>query len=145
MPLHLVKLCVGVASVAELEERIAFMVRMYASKGKNPAHIHTTRMIPKRSSELLDGGSLYWVMKGHITCRQSIADLRTFVDEAGVSRCDIVLSPHIIHVRNVPKRPFQGWRYLTAADAPTDVNYNPSDIQAMPESMRKELNSLGLL
>ncbi len=145
MPLHLLKLCVGIASVTELEERIGLMMRLYASKGKKPAHIHTTRMIPKRRDELLDGGSMYWVMKGHITCRQEIIDLRTFNDEGEVSRCDIVLSPHIINVRTVPKRPFQGWRYLNATDAPADITHKLGDTAEMPEEMRNELNNLGLL
>ena len=85
MTLHLVKLCVGIESVEQL---ITFRAQQ---NGASSAHV--TRMTPKRGSELLDGGSLYWVIKGHIQARQQILPLDPVEGADGISRCAIVLSP----------------------------------------------------
>ena len=42
-------------------------------------------------------------------------------------------------------RPFQGWRYLAAADAPRDIGAADGDVASMPPEMVEELRSLGLL
>jgi hypothetical protein len=35
-------------------------------------HAHVTRMAPKRAVDILEGGSLYWVIKGQISARQAM-------------------------------------------------------------------------
>ena len=82
---------------------------------------HTTRMLPKRREEVLDGGSLYWVIKGFIAVRQRLLDIRPFVDKEGVSRCHLVYDKDLVVVSPQPRRPFQGWRYFEAKDAPRDM------------------------
>lgn len=146
MALHLIKLCVGADDVEDLrswqQERLAEKRRR-----KEPQVLaHVTRMVPTRADELLDGGSLYWVMKGFIRCRQRLLGIEPFVDGEGVKRCRLVLDPEIVLTRRRERRPFQGWRYLPAADAPADVKSSEGDeTDEMPEAMRRELEELGLL
>ena len=142
MPLHLIKLCVGVDSVKELEDWIK--TRMKARKTRKD-HIHRTRMVPKRRDELLAGGSLYWVIRGSVMCRQQLVDVQPFVDKDGVGRCRLVLKPKVVLVTPRPYRAFQGWRYLTAKDAPPDLDRAAPGAAAMPETLRRELRDLGLL
>jgi hypothetical protein len=144
MPLHILKLCVGCDSVKDLEGWIKQRLKAL-KKGARREHIHTTRMVPKRAEEVLDGGSLYWVIRGQIMCREKIADVRPFVDREGVGRCRLVLVPKVILVEPRPFRAFQGWRYLAHDDAPRDLDRAAPGARAMPEDMRRELRQLGLL
>lgn len=144
MPLHLIKLCVGADSVGDLEAWIKQKLNAL-KKGAKREHIHTTRMVPKRADELVEGGSLYWVIRGQITCREQIAAIRPFVDKEGVGRCRVALVPKVILVEPRPFRAFQGWRYLEAKDAPRDLDHVAPGARDMPEHMRRELRQLGLL
>src|ERR1041385_4121836 len=89
MPLHLLKLCVGCDSVKDLDDWIKQRLKQKKKAGEKPEHIHTTRMVPKRADELVDGGSLYWVIKGQIMCREQIAAIRPFVHREGGGRCRV--------------------------------------------------------
>ena len=145
MPLHLLKLCVGADSIDDLEQWIASRMAAKKKRGEPLEHIHTTRMTPKRAEELLDGGSLYWVIKGQVAAREKLLDIRPFTDAEGIGRTDLVLSGAVIPVMPRPCRPFQGWRYLQARDAPEDLGRNAGAIAEMPETLRRELRELGLL
>ena len=138
MPLNLIKLCVGVSEIEEMRSWVAI------SKGQNETLDHVTRMFPKRKDEILPNGSLYWVIRGMILCRQPIADLEQVTGADGINRCRIVFKPKIILVRPTPRRPFQGWRYLTAEDAPPDMAKG-AKVEDMSDAMRRELGALGLL
>eukprot|EP01033_Poteriospumella_lacustris_P021437 gene21437-15913_t len=105
MPLHLIKLCVGVERVEDLE---AYW------RGEERRVVHT-RQTPRRDDELLDGGSRYWVIKGVVQCRQSILAVET-IGEGAASRCEILLQLPVVRTLPAPRRPFQGWRYLKAED-----------------------------
>jgi hypothetical protein len=140
MPLHLIKLCVGADSVADLETWIK-----QKTKGGKKERIHTTRMVPKRAGELTDGGSLYWVIRGQVTCRERILDIRPFTDKDGIGRCRIVMDGKIVLVEPRPRAAFQGWRYLEAKEAPRDLARAAPGAARMPEEMRRELQQLGLL
>jgi hypothetical protein len=140
MPLHLIKLCVGADSVADLETWIK-----QKTKGGKKERIHTTRMVPKRAEELTDGGSLYWVIRGQVTCRERILDIRPFTDKDGIGRCRIVMDGKIVLVEPRPRAAFQGWRYLEAKEAPRDLARAAPGAARMPEAMRRELRELGLL
>ncbi|MGH2339967.1 DUF1489 family protein [Segnochrobactraceae bacterium EtOH-i3] len=143
MPLHLVKLCVGVDSFEDLAGWIA--AEQAAGGGQPVEDVHRTRMMPKRADEILDGGSLYWVIRGRIQVRQRILALRAETGADGVPRCAIVLEPELVPVVPRQHRPFQGWRYLAAADAPADLARAPAGIDEMPAEMRAALADLGLL
>ena len=145
MPLHLIKLCVGCDSVRDLEDWIAQKLKAKRKTGEKPEHIHRTRMVPKRAAELTDGGSLYWVIRGEVMCRQRLRDVRPFRDRDGIGRCGLVLDPKVILVEPRPYRAFQGWRYLTANDAPRDLDKAVKGAAAMPETLRRELRELGLI
>jgi hypothetical protein len=145
MSLHLIKLCVGCDSISDLEEWIEENRTLHRRLGRDYEQTHTTRMVPKRVEELLDGGSLFWVIRGQVAARQKLLDVRPFTDGEGVGRCHLVLEPRVVAVEPRPYRPFQGWRYLVVKDAPRDIDLNAGDLATMPEDMRRELAELGLL
>lgn len=145
MALHLLKLCVGPQSLAELEARIAERLAARRANGETVEQIHTTRMMPRRMAELLDGGSLYWVIKGQMAGRQTLLGIRPVTGADGIARCQLVLEPIVIPVMPRPLRPFQGWRYLQAHEAPADITPASGEIADMPEDLRRELRELGLL
>jgi hypothetical protein len=145
MPLHLIKLSVGTESVADLEDWIKLKLKEKKRRGQKPERIHTTRMVPKRAEELIDGGSIYWVIKGQIMCRERILAIKPFTDKDGIHRCKLVLDPKCVPVRPRPFRAFQGWRYLDAKDAPPDLSRVARGASDMPEPLRRELRELGLL
>ncbi|HZT25458.1 MAG TPA: DUF1489 domain-containing protein [Pseudolabrys sp.] len=145
MPLHLIKLCVGCDSVSDLEEWIKIKLKEKRKRRQKPEHIHTTRMLPKRAEELKQGGSLYWVIRGQIACRERILDIRSTNGKDGVRRCQVVLDGKVVLVEPRPRAAFQGWRYLEAKDAPRDLSRAAPGASRMPETMRRELQELGLL
>jgi hypothetical protein len=145
MALHLIKLCVGADSIQDLRDWVAEGSLHAIAAGLEPHSVHTTRMVPKRVDELLDAGSLYWVIKGQVSARQNIIDIRTATGADGIQRCQLVLGPEVIETATQPKRPFQGWRYLKAEEAPRDLGALGEDVAAMPEDLRRELTELGLL
>jgi hypothetical protein len=138
MALHMVKLCVGVSELKEFEE----WRREELEAGRKMDH--TTRMFPKRADEILRGGSLYWVIRGLISVRQRILALEPVTGGDGIQRCRIVFDAAYVLVRPIPRRAFQGWRYLEPADAPADLSKR-SGIAGLPDKMRAELAALGLL
>ena len=143
MTLHLIKLCVGVETLQELAEwqkgRLAEL-----KKKKRPLElVHMTRQTPKRAAELLDGGSLYWVIKGQVAARQRLIDLRP-ATKNGVPHCGIVYEPKLVATAKRSHRPFQGWRYLNAGDAPPDLR-DLKGGKGLPDALKAELAALGLL
>jgi hypothetical protein len=145
MTLHLIKLSVGCDSVRDLEDWIKQKLKAKRKAGEKPERIHTTRMVPKRAAELIDGGSIFWVIRGEILCRERIREVRPFVDKDGIGRCALVLDPKVVLVAPRPYRAFQGWRYLEAKDAPRDLEKVAPGAAAMPETLRRELRELGLM
>lgn len=145
MPLHILKLAVGCDSIRDLEDWIDDSMAMMRRLGRPEQQMHTTRMVPRRMDEIIGTGSLYWVIKGQITCRELITDIRPFTDNEGIGRCHLILEPKITAVEPRPCRPFQGWRYLTDSEKPRDLSQGMADVAAMPEEMRRHLAELGLL
>ncbi len=143
MTLHLLKLCVGIDSLSELAAWQSKRVQDMTRAKKKPELIHITRHMPKRKVEVLDGGSLYWVIKGWICARQRLLDLRP-VDRDGIAHCGLVYDPVLVPVQLRPHRAFQGWRYLPSEDAPPDQALG-SMAAELPEALKRELSSLGLL
>jgi hypothetical protein len=139
MTMHMIKLCVGAESIADLEEWVADRVRHAGEQ------VHTTRMMPKRREEIVAGGSLFWVIKGELSCRQSILDLRPTRDADGISRCDIVLFPRVVPVHPRPRGPFQGWRYFDPREAPPDLEAADETDHGLPVELQRELRVIGLL
>ena len=145
MTLHLVKLCVGADSIADLEEWIAERMAERRRVGEFERHAHITRMTPRRAEELVNGGSLYWVIKGLISARQKLLEIDPFVDAAGIGRCRLWLEPRVVAVAPRPMRAFQGWRYFAGKDSPPDLDAAGVGAAAMPEALRRTLGELGLL
>ncbi|MBL8669250.1 MAG: DUF1489 domain-containing protein [Alphaproteobacteria bacterium] len=145
MPLHIMKLAVGAESAASIA---AYQKRRLADARKaGKKHLWVrTRHRPKREEDVLDGGSLYWVIKGIMRVRQRIVGFDTVRDAEGVPECHILVDPALVAVLPTPRRPFQGWRYLEAADAPADLSAAGSaDGDALPPELVVELRQLGLL
>lgn len=134
MALHLIKLCVGISRVEQLEAegRLA--------RGLSHPPFVRTRMTPKRAAEIEDGGSLYWVMKGTVSCRQRVLEILTH-GEGPASWCEIRLDPEVVRTAPLGRKPFQGWRYLDMKDAPADLSRAES--QGLPEELVRELRELG--
>jgi hypothetical protein len=101
--------------------------------------------LPRRASEVLDGGSLYWIIKGQIRVRQRILGLDPGVDGEGRQFCLIRFDADLVETMPVPSRPMQGWRYLEDAEAPPDQGAGAALGSAMPAAMVHELRLLGLL
>lgn len=137
-PLNLMKLCVGAPSPEALETWQA------ARFGGRPAE-HVTRMWPKREAELLGGGSLYWVFKGVMLARQRLLALEPRTGADGIARCALILDPEVVRVAGVPRRAFQGWRYLAGPDAPPDVPKGRAAETPLPPKLARELAEMGLL
>ena len=144
MALHIIKLCVGVESVEELDDWYRGEVEAAAARGRSYERIHVTRMFPRRVDEVLDGGSLYWVIKGVVQVRQKILELRPVRGGDGIERCGIVLDPELHRTEYRPCRAFQGWRYYDPKDAPADIRQSSVDGD-MPEGMRRALRELALI
>lgn len=135
--LHLMKLCVG----AEGPEDLVHWQRRF---GDGHA-VHVTRMWPKREEELLAGGSIFWVFKGVMLARQRIVRLDEHFRDDGIRRCALILDREIVPVTAVPRRPFQGWRYLSAGDAPADMPRGRIGDAALPPQMAAALAEMGLV
>lgn len=144
MPVHIIKLCVGAESMEDLEGWIGERLAQKRRAGQPEEQVHVTRMTPKRRDEILEGGSLYWVIRGLVQCRQRLVDLRPVTGEDGITRCAFVLEPKLIPVLPRPRAPFQGWRYLKAEEAPADLDGGTATGE-MPAEMQRELHELGLL
>jgi hypothetical protein len=144
MPLHIIKLCVGCDSLAELAAWQKNRLKEKRAKGQKPELIHVTRMTPKRTAEILgEGGSLYWVIKGQIAARQKLLAFRD-VKKNGIPHCGLVYDKELVPVVARPRRAFQGWRYLEAQDAPPDLS-RTKGAKELPEALQRELAALGLL
>jgi hypothetical protein len=142
MTLHLIKLCVGADSIEDLSDWQKKKLKERKKKGEGADIRHVTRMTPKRTEEILDGGSLYWVIRGQIAVRQRILALRPVVKN-GVPHCAMVLDAALVPTIRRFHRPFQGWRYFEPKDAPRDLTRG--DKASLPEALHAELVSLGLI
>jgi hypothetical protein len=139
----LIKLSVGPDSLADLARWQNARLKEKKKKREPLLLQHVTRMTPKRAEELLNGGSIYWVIKGQIVARQTLVDLKP-VKKNGKPHCAIVYQPKLILVARRRHRPFQGWRYLLPKDAPPDIT-DPKSAKNLPQSLKVELADLGLL
>jgi hypothetical protein len=144
--IHLVKLCVGCDTIEDLATWQKRRLEAMRAARQKPELFHRTFQTPKRRQELLSGGSLYWVIKGLIQARQRVTDLREGSKDDGTPCCLIMLDQQLVPVDPVPRRAFQGWRYLEVDDAPADIAGDRArGLAALPPGMRKELAELGLL
>ena len=134
------KLAVGIDDLEALSVR----QRQLRRHGGRPNPFHITRMMPRRASEILSGGSLYWVIKGHFACRQGLVGIERVTLDDGRAACRRDLDPTLIPVRALARRPFQGWRYLAGEDAPKDVSSDDQGAR-LPAELRVSLSDLGLL
>lgn len=141
MALHLIKLSVGTTGVEDLDA----WHRDPRAQGADGLPRHVTRMWPRREAEILDGGSIYWVIQGLVQCRQRILRLDEVIGGDGIRRCAIVLEPGLIRTATAQKRPFQGWRYLDARDAPPDLGRARRHEESLPPALSAALAEIGVI
>jgi len=139
--INLLKLSVGTDDV----EGLARWQGSSLARGADGLPRHVTRMWPRREAEILAGGSIYWVIRGAIRCRQKIRRLDEVIGEDGIRRCAIVLDPEIVRTGQATRRPFQGWRYLSPEDAPADLSRQRDDEDALPSELSAALAEIGVL
>lgn len=139
--INLIKLSVGTENVEGLEEW------QTTKRAQTPDGLprHVTRMWPKRGEEILNGGSIYWVIKGSILCRQKILRLDEYIGSDGIRRCSIVSDPALVRTQASLKRPFQGWRYLKIEDAPIDLPKGRNQEEPLPIELNRALAEIGVL
>ncbi len=137
---NLLKLCVGAESVEDLADWQA----QNAARWPEGRAQHVTRMWPKREDEILAGGSLYWVIKGVVLCRQRILGLERVEGADGIGRCALVLDRQIQRTEPAPRRPFQGWRYLDPAESPRDLAEGRRADDPLPPELARALADIGL-
>jgi len=142
--LHLVKMAVGIESLHHLRSVQQKRLQANLGAGLGPLVQFVTRNRPTRSTEVLSGGSMYWIIKGSIRARQKILGLDPVIDSEGRKACAIRFDPELIETEALPYKPIQGWRYLPAEEAPLD-RASDADSSDMPAAMRAELRALGLL
>jgi len=138
--INLLKLCVGATSVEDLIDWQHSQRRSWP----DGCAIHVTRMWPKREADLLEGGSLYWVIKGVILARQRLVDLQEVNLGDGIPRCALVLDQEVIRTEAAPRRPFQGWRYLDPKDSPRDLPKGRAKDDPLPPELAQALADIGL-
>lgn len=139
--IHLIKLSVGSESVEQIED----WQKNRSKQRLNGQYYHLTRMWPKREKELINGGSIYWVVKGFLQARQRILGLEEVIGDDGIRRCAILLDPALIRTATAPKRPFQGWRYLKPEDAPPDLGQARENDDTLPPDLAGALAEIGVL
>lgn len=140
MAVNILKLCVGADSVEDLLQWQAQHLGHWPAGRAE----HITRMWPKRAEEVLDGGSLYWVIKGQVLARQRILALEPRQGADGIARCALVLDAQVIRTEAAARRPFQGWRYLAAEESPRDLPKGRALETALPASLAQALAEIGL-
>lgn len=133
--LHLAKLAVGVQNVAELRARQEQRAELR----------HLTRSIPRRRDEILEGGSLYWVVSGAMVVRQRLLGIAESTYQDGSRCCALLLDRELVAVQARPMKPFQGWRYLDASGVPPDLASRAAAIDGLPDAMRRDLQELCLI
>jgi hypothetical protein len=142
MVLHIVKLAVGVEDITHLVQQ------QKARMKRDGALVHTTRNTPIKSGEILDGGSIFWVIKRFVRVRQRIIGIETEVNSEGRRLCSFVLDRELVKTELKEFRAFQGWRYLRDGETPSDLNKiekSGTVIEDLPVDMQVELKTLGLL
>lgn len=140
--LNILRTAYQIPDIAELSE-VQRHMRLEEYKGQ-PAVVTTTRRMPTRRGEVLDGGSIYWIIKNSIQCRQKILGMEMVEEDADSKYCRFYLDPQIVRVVPKRKRAVQGWRYLQGWDCPQDLGpYDPDN--ALPDHIEKELRDIGVL
>ncbi len=138
---NILKLSVGTESV----EGLARWQTNPRAQGADGLPRHVTRMWPKRAPEIEGKGSIYWVIKGAVLCRQRILRLDEITRDDGIRRCAMVLDPTLVAVAATPKRPFQGWRYLDPAESPPDLSAPRKNEEALPPELSAALAEIGVI
>ena len=140
MALNLLKLSVGTISVEDLAD----WQQSQRSRWPEGTAVHVTRMWPKREAEVLDGGSIFWVIKGVILCRQRMVALEEVDLGDGIPRCAMIMDQDLIRTEAAPRRPFQGWRYLDPKDSPRDLPKGRAKDDPLPPALARALAEIGL-
>jgi hypothetical protein len=146
MTVHLVKMAVGVESFDHLAQIQSERIAQAGLQGGGGQLRHMTRNRPRREGDVLENGSIFWIIKGYIRARQNITGFGDGMGRNGRARCAIILDPQLVRTVLTPHKPIQGWRYMDALAAPADLGAREMEVEtALPDNMADELRILGLL
>jgi hypothetical protein len=139
--LHITKLAVGIRDIDELRAWQTERARV------DPPLRHRTRNAPRRREDVLGGGSIYWVVNGTMLVRQRLLDIIEDTRQDGTACTALVLDPELVPLEGRVTKPFQGWRYLKAEDAPADTRDRGPVLGMgdLPVELRRELRALCLI
>ena len=142
MTLHILKLLVGVEDVDHLDQ-------IQKKRLKREGILsHITRNTPRKATEILEGGSIYWVIKRFIRVRQRLVGIERVVNSEGKPSCAFILDPNLVATELKEFRAFQGWRYFKNEESPADLIFQTGETEIhkrLPDDMAAELKSLGLI
>jgi hypothetical protein len=145
MTVHLLRRAFHSESLEDLAGWQAERRKEMRANGQKPKTRTMLRNFPTRQEELLDGGSIYWIVKGNIRARQRILAIQPNDDPQSRRRCVLVLETKITPTVPYPVRARRGWRYLEPGDVPPDLDKAGKGVDKLPETLAAELRELGLL
>ena len=131
---HILSLCVGITHVDQL-------VR-HATDLNRPPPARRTRNRPRRTEDLLNGGSLYWIIGGFIQARQRILRIDECREPNRDKRWAIMLDRTVVHTVPVARNAFRGWRYFEQKDVPADHEFSCQE-NGMTQELDLNLQLLG--
>ncbi|MFC7290113.1 DUF1489 family protein [Hirschia litorea] len=140
----MIKLAAGAESVESFTQWQQSVIERRKAAGLSPNPVHETRMMPKRGPEIINGGSMYWVIKHKICLRQRIIEIERVEIEGAPKFCLIHFDPELVPVHVKVKRPFQGWRYLKSSDAPPDISQAARSLGDTPLHLALALKEAGV-
>lgn len=143
MIVHLLKPALRCADIYEFAARQSQWHMQH--KGRTVYPVWTSRK-PTRENDLIEGGSVFWIIKGAVQCRQSVLDIIDYQDEGDEKPSFLILcDPQLVRTQGLPRKPFQGWRYLEADKAPPDIGPLSADDERPPPEIEGALKQAGLL
>jgi hypothetical protein len=142
---HLLKMAVGIDSVAHLAEVQKLRLERAIAPGGTGDLRHFTRHAPRRAGEVAGGGSMFWIIRGYVRVRQRIVGIERVAGREGRKRCALILDPDLVKTELAAHKPIQGWRYLDPGAAPRDMDISAPEVTSIPPDMAAELRALGLL
>lgn len=145
MTIHILRRAFHSESLEDLAEWQAERRKEMRQEGSKAKTRTMLRNFPTRKEELLDGGCIFWIIKGSIRARQRVLAVQTNPDPTSRRKCVLVLETKITPTVPYPVRARRGWRYLEPTDAPPDLGKVGRGGDKLPADLVAELRELGLL
>ncbi len=142
MPVHILKPALRVQDLYEFQKR---QKQWHTTYRGAPAFPVWTSRKPSRVDEMLASGSVYWIIKKMVLCRQAIIGLEQIQEEDEKPSYLIFCETDLVRTQALERKPFQGWRYLEASSAPKDIGPLGGADDDVPAELEQDLRAAGLL